>query len=286
MGYSYKVYEVQTGMYYTKFVHNDYLQMALDIGIIPLIIFLVIVVKSLISKQNIKLNKIIIIAIMSHMFMEFDLQFMIIFYILILCLDEKNYKTYEIKQSITLDTIIFIIFFIFSYYSFAYFMNYIGKNNITNNMINSTEAKISLMIDTKNLDNAKKIADEILKKNKYVYQAYNINSLYYLQKKEFDKMIENKKKDIALDKYNSKVYEEYVYMLSEVLQYYAKLENTEMIEKYCNYILEVKNIIETVKSNTSNLAKKLQDSSEIVLDENVVNYIEETELLKNMIVSL
>ena len=113
---------------------------------------------------------------MSHMFMEFDLQFMIIFYILILCLDEKNYKTYEIKQSITLDTIIFIIFFIFSYYSFAYFMNYIGKNNITNNMINSTEAKISLMIDTKNLDNAKKIADEILKKNKYVYQAYNINS--------------------------------------------------------------------------------------------------------------
>ena len=99
-------------------------------------------------------------------------------------------------------------------------------------------------------------------------------------------MIENKKKDIALDKYNSKIYEEYVYMLSEVLQYYAKLENTEMIEKYCNYILEVKNIIETVKSNTSNLAKKLQDSSEIVLDENVVNYIEETELLKNMIVSL
>ena len=42
-----KLYEIQTGMYYTKFVHNDYLQMALDIGIVPLIIFIVFLVKSI-----------------------------------------------------------------------------------------------------------------------------------------------------------------------------------------------------------------------------------------------
>ena len=51
MGFSYKIYEVQTGMYLTRFVHNEYLQMALDIGIIPLAIFIVILIKSIISKK-------------------------------------------------------------------------------------------------------------------------------------------------------------------------------------------------------------------------------------------
>ena len=275
MGYSYKIYEIQTGMYYTKFVHNDYLQMALDIGIIPLIAFIVILIKSLISKQNTKLNKIILISIMLHMFLEFDLQFIIIFYILIMCLEEKEYKKIEINYSITTDIIILISDFIFIYYGIAYFMNYIGKNDITISMLNNTQAKVELMLETENINNAKKLADEILENNKYEYQAYYIKSMYYLQNKEFDKMVENKKKEISLDKYNPKVYEEYVYMLSQVLQYYAEKENQEMTQKYAGYILEVENMVEDVKSKTSTLANKLQDSSEIKLNEETVEYINE-----------
>ncbi len=275
MGYSYEIYEIQTGMYYTKFVHNDYLQMALDIGIIPLIAFIVILIKSLISKQNTKLNKIILISIMLHMFLEFDLQFIIIFYILIMCLEEKEYKKIEINYSITTDIIILISDFIFIYYGIAYFMNYIGKNDITISMLNYTQAKVELMLETENINNAKKLADEILENNKYEYQAYYIKSMYYLQNKEFDKMVENKKKEISLDKYNPKVYEEYVYMLSQVLQYYAEKENQEMTQKYAGYILEVENTVKDVKSKTSTLANKLQDSSEIKLNEETVEYINE-----------
>ena len=88
-------------------------------------------------------------------------------------------------------------------------------------------------------------------------------------------MVENKKKEISLDKYNPKVYEEYVYMLSQVLQYYAEKENQEMTQKYAGYILEVENTVKDVKSKTSTLANKLQDSSEIKLNEETVEYINE-----------
>ena len=274
MGYSYKIYEIQTGMYYTKFVHNDYLQMALDIGIVPLIIFIVSLVKSIFSKNNSKLNKIILIVIMLHMFLEFDLQFMIIFYILLICLEEKSYKEYEIEKSITSYLTIGIVILVYGYYGVACFMNYIKQDKIAINMLgNFTEAKINVMNSTENINTANRLADEILENNKYAYQAYGIKAIYYLQNNEFDKMIEMKKKEIALDKYNSQVYEDYVLYLSQVLEKYAKEQNNEKIIKYSKYIFEVEDMIEDVKNKTDKITEKLQDSSKIELNEETVNYI-------------
>lgn len=274
MGYSYKIYEIQTGMYYTKFVHNDYLQIALDIGIVPLVIFIIFLVKSLFSKNNSKLNKIILIAIIIHMFLEFDLQFMIIFYILLMCLEEKTYKKIEIEKSITSYLVIGIIILVYGYYGIACFMNYIKQDEIAINMLGDfTEAKVNVMNSTENLNTANRLADEVLEKNIYAYQAYGIKAIYYLQNNEFEKMIEMKKKEIALDKYNPQVYEDYVFCLSQVLEKYAKEQNDEEIIKYSKYVFEVENMIQDVKNKTDKITEKLQDSSKIELSEETLNYI-------------
>lgn len=274
MGYSYKVYEIQTGMYYTKFVHNDYLQIALDIGIIPLVIFIIFLVKSLFSKNNSKLNKIILISIIIHMFLEFDLQFMIIFYILLMCLEEKTYKKIEIEKSITSYLVIGIVILVYGYYGIACFMNYIKQDEIAINMLGDfTEAKVNVMNSTENLNTANRLADEVLEKNIYAYQAYGIKAIYYLQNNEFEKMIEMKKKEISLDKYNPQVYEDYVFCLSQVLEKYAKEQNDEEIIKYSKYVFEVENMIQDVKNKTDKITEKLQDSSKIELSEETLNYI-------------
>ena len=274
MGYSYKIYEIQTGMYYTKFIHNDYLQMALDIGIVPLVIFIIFLVKSLFSKNNSKLNKIILIAIIIHMFLEFDLQFMIIFYILLMCLEEKTYKKIEIEKSITSYLVIGIVILVYGYYGIACFMNYIKQDEIAINMLGDfTEAKVNVMNSTENLNTANRLADEVLEKNIYAYQAYGIKAIYYLQNNEFEKMIEMKKKEISLDKYNPQVYEDYVFCLSQVLEKYAKEQNDEEIIKYSKYVFEVENMIQDVKNKTDKITEKLQDSSKIELSEETLNYI-------------
>ena len=84
---------------------------------------------------------------MLHMFLEFDLQFMIIFYILLICLEEKSYKEYEIEKSITSYLTIGIVILVYGYYGVACFMNYIKQDKIAINMLgNFTEAKINVMI--------------------------------------------------------------------------------------------------------------------------------------------
>ena len=86
-------------------------------------------------------------------------------------------------------------------------------------------------------------------------------------------MIEMKKKEIALDKYNPQVYEDYVFCLSQVLEKYAKEQNDEEIIKYSKYVFEVENMIQDVKNKTDKITEKLQDSSKIELSEETLNYI-------------
>ena len=96
MGYSYIYRTIQTANYSTQFVHNDFLQLALDYGIIPMIIFLGAIVYSIFSKKTDMLQKIILIIMFLHMFIDFDLHFLVIFLILIAMQDLSNQKDKEI----------------------------------------------------------------------------------------------------------------------------------------------------------------------------------------------
>ena len=64
-----------------------YLQVALDVGIIPCIMFVSIIIRSLLSDDVDEDNKIILCLIMVHSLFDFDLQFISIFFILLLCMD-------------------------------------------------------------------------------------------------------------------------------------------------------------------------------------------------------
>ena len=276
MGFSYKIYEVQTGAYITKFVHNEYLQMILDIGIIPTLIFIIILIKSIISKENSKLNKLILITIMLHIFLDLDLQSIIIFYIMFMCLDEKLYKEFEIKFNYTFTLGLLIVSFLYGYYCVASFMNFIVDNQIANEMLsNYTEAKVELM-KSDDINIVHKYAEEILKNNKYEARAYNANAVYYLLSGDFDKMVECKKKELFLDKYNMKLYEEYAMMLDDVLSYYEQKNDTKNYNKYVNYLLEIEDILENVKNSTSFLAYKITDNLSLELSQNIKDYINYT----------
>ena len=275
MGYSYKVYEIQTGAYITKFVHNEYLQMMLDIGIIPTIIFVVFLVKSLIAKNNTKINKIILASLTFHIFLDLDLQSIIMFYIMFMCFEDKIHREYKVDFNITFVAVISIVSFIYAYYGLACFMNFIGKNITANELVsNFTEAKVELMKNEHDINKIHKIADEILKNNKYEVQAYNANAAYYLFEGNFDKMIESKKKEIALDKYNIKVYEEYALMLNDVLQIYKGKSDINSITKYKNYILEIEEILENVKKSTDSLAYKITDNINLELSKEIKNDVQ------------
>lgn len=276
MGYSYIYPTVQTANYTVKFVHNDFLQIALDYGIIPMIIFVAAIIYSVFSKKTDKLQKIVLIIMFLHMLVDFDLQFLVMFFVLVAMQDLSKQK--EIEISIHKSVIIFIILIGFAcgyiYLGIASFANHIDNNYLANTMLsNYTQAKIGLLTEQTEIVKANRYANEIIENNKYVAIAYNIKALNELENENYNDVCEYKEKAIELDKYNPKEYEDYIMLLSKILDKIVRNNDDTNTLKYINKVLEIPNTIKNVERNTTSLAKKIKDSSKIELNVQTIQYI-------------
>ena len=278
MGYSYIQPQIQTAIYQASYVHNDFLQLILDIGIIPTIIFGVAMVKSLISKDNSISLKLILLSIILHILLDFDLQFLIIFLILVISLDIWNGKEFEFevsKKSIIGGVSIFIV--IYLYFALTTFFHYIEKDEISAKMYPIyTEANIQIAdkyMEKEDISNANKIASKILETNQELGMAHNIKAYYYLNNNNWNLMAQSKKKHLEINKYDINEYEEYVLMLSKAIEYYAQNDEIEKAMDYIKQVVEVPSIIEKVKSSTQSIAYELKEVPKFELSENVQKYI-------------
>lgn len=278
MGYSYIQPQIQTGIYQAAYVHNDFLQLVLDIGIIPAIIFVIAIIKSLISKEKTLCIKLILLTIALHLLIDFDLQFMIIFLILVITLNLWDGKKCEFEvNKMSIMAIGFISIAIYLYFALTTFFHYIEKDEISAKMYPIyTEANIQIAdkyMKIEDLINANKIASKILETNKELGMAHNIKAYYYLNNKNWNLMAQSKKRHLDINKYDINEYENYVLMLSKAIEYYAQNDEIEKAMDYIKQVVEVPSIIEKVKSSTQSIAYELKEVPNFELKENVQNYI-------------
>ena len=278
MGYSYIQPQIQTGIYQAAYVHNDFLQLMLDIGIIPVIVFIISVINSLLDKKKTLFFKLILLTIILHMLIDFDLQFMIIFLILVMTLniwDEKEYE-FEINK-IVIISIESISILIYLYFGIVTLFNYFEKDEIAIKMYPIyTESNISIAnnyMQKKDINSANAIASNMQKTNTELGMLYNIKAYYYFANNSWNLMAQNKKKYLEVNKYDMKEYEDYVLMLSEAIEYYAQKDEMEKAIEYIKQVVEVPSIIEHVKSSTSSISYNLKDKPTFELSENVQKYI-------------
>lgn len=92
LGYYYIQNEIQTGVYTVRYIHNDWLQIGLDIGWIPLVLYGVAAVKTWIGKSVSIRNKMILAVLFLHGLFDFDAQNMFIFLIVLLIMSETEWK--------------------------------------------------------------------------------------------------------------------------------------------------------------------------------------------------
>ena len=278
MGYSYIQPQIQTGIYQAAYVHNDFLQLILDIGIIPTAVFVIAIVKNLISKEKSLVFKLILITIALHLLIDFDLQFIIIFLILVMTLNLWDGKEYEFEPNkMAIISTKSILIGVYLYFGIVTVFNYFDKNEIASKMYPIyTEANISIAnnyMQDEDIISANKIASNMQNTNKELGMIYNIKAYYYLKNQNWRLMEQNKKRYIKINKYDMKEYEDYVLMLSQAIEYYAQNDEMEKAMEYIKKVAKVPSIIEHVKSSTSSTSYKLKDIPTFELESNVQKYI-------------
>jgi len=280
-GYAYIQPSIQTGIYSSVYVHNDVLQLALDIGIIPTIIMIISIIKSL-SENGIKpfnTKKQILLTIFLHSLIDFNLQFMYIFLIFVMTLNIFSGKKYilSIKKNIAVILTVIPIILVYLYFGVCTFLQYINKNGLALKMY-PIYTKINLKIMKENVNNnieySNKIANKVLETNEHIKSVYDVKSLYYMERNLWDLMVYNKQKSMEIGKYEIGNYEEYILMLSKAIDYYARMNNMTEVNKYIELVCNVPLKIESVKNNTARISYNLRKKPDFELSRGIEDYIQ------------
>lgn len=281
LGHYFMQQSIQTGVYSVRFIHNDFLQLLLDIGWIPTALFIAAIIKSFFKKGTSLRNRLILFMISAHACFDFDLQFIAVFMIFIACFDTDSGKEIKINyKKFALPSL--CVFSVFMFYMFlSQALLAFGDSESSYKLYPfSGETKIKMLTKTEDIAEVNRIADEILESNEYASVAYSAKSRYYYSLGDFENMIRYKDLAIKYAPLSSEEYEDYLYMLLVGVQLYSNAGDTESADYCKNKIVTVYNDFLNMRNRLSALGKKIKDQPDFELSKEINEYITET-VLKN-----
>lgn len=277
LGYYYMEPEIQTAVYSVRFVHNDILQLALDIGILPCLFFVFVFLKNIISKRNSFYRRLMLAVMGAHLLLDFDLEFMSLWYALVLLLHPVRGKEWVIlsenrKKAVRGAALAFA--FVCVYFGAAMLPRYFGNPKLSFTLMPFyTEAGKEAAAKEEDMDAAVRMADKLTAQNAYIAEAFDIKAAEACQKQRYGKLISFKKRSLALQKYDMGAYRRYIALLGRALQDAANTGEEEAVMEILSAIAETEDILETVKAQTNPLAYRTRDVPEFSLDSETADYI-------------
>lgn len=275
MGFYYLQQSVQTGVYSIRFVHNDFLQLMLDIGWLPALLFISAIIKAFFKKGASLQKRLLIFVISAHSCFDFDLQYVAIFMLFILLLDCKDgrEKTLNISKGVTVALLSIVSLFCI-YIGIAQGLSYFKMPEQSLKLYPwNTQDRIELLTQTDNASDMEKIADKIIEQNKYVPVAYSAKALCSYSKGDFEKVIKYKEKAIAAAPFGYSEYEEYCYMLINGIRLY-KQAGDDYSAEYCEKaLLKAVNRLQQNEERLSRLGRMIKDQPQTELPDEIIEYV-------------
>lgn len=277
-GYYFMQQEIQAGVYSVVNAHNELIQAMLDIGIIPGIFLYIGIVKSIFSSRTEARNKIVLTVLLLHSLFDYDLQFLIMWYVLILFIDLGAIKEYKISGlTKTVSAIVGAavigcavsvglsdLFYIINDFSKAEQM-YEGN----------TLAKIDSLSEIESVEELQEKADEILKENEHVAIAYSAKARALFSQGDVEGFIKNKLIALQRAPYQYEEYTDYLDTLAYCVGEYIQKKDMDSAKSCLLRAEQVPGMLETVKKKTSMLGWKIKDRPEVTLSQEYFDLIDE-----------
>lgn len=279
MGYYFAQQEFQTGVYSVLYVHNEWLQFLLDIGWIPSVLFVVVILESLFSKKTDICSKLLILIICGHSLFDFDLQFISVFFVLITVLETNKGKTKNIflnhVKAIVVGALVLLLNV---YFGIANFTQYIGKNELAFKIYPfNTTAEIQLLVESEDVAEQKTISENILHRNSKLSIAYSALANYEFSQGDVEKFIEYKNQAITLAPYRYEEYEDFAIKLIEAMDKYNSIGDYQSFDYCYTVLINLKSNLGNLKNKTSSLALKIDDKPVFEFSDEINEFINQIE---------
>lgn len=267
MGYYFLQPQFQTGNYVTKFVHNDILQTALDVGVIAAIALCIMIFVNI--RKSEERNRLVLTVLFLHCLFDFDLQFCIMFCLMLMCMDDTKRMDCQCPVSF-LKTICCIAGAAYVYFAAAFGLFYYGKYKTALALYPAnTFAREALMLGGE----AEEAADVIIEKNGMLADAYEIAARRHIEKLEYLEGQKDIQRMVTCAGYDIYYYNQAVYYLSMALDQAVRSGDDSLAEGLIKQIQDIPAELEKLKRRTSKLAYRINDKPVFELEDEIENYI-------------
>ena len=275
MGYYYAQQSVQTGVYSVTYIHNEFLQLLLDIGFVPAGLFFAALVRWFCKKSVPATDKIIVGAICFHSFFDFDLQFVGMFMLLLLLLSgDKTDKILTVKPRLPLKLSFTAASLVCIYIGISLLAAHCGGRTFADTLYPyNTQNKLMMLEQEQDLEKANELADQILAQNKAFFAPYSIKAKYYYAQGDFGNVIENQRIALAQSPFNHTEYEAYCKMLAVGIGLYQQAGDLASADICRQELLATAKQLSENASRLSKLGKMIDDQPNTVLSQELQDYV-------------
>lgn len=205
-GYLYVQPVYQSGIYTVLHIHNEYLQMALEGGFLAGIGFILLPF-AILRQHNLEYREKISLLVMAlHMFVDFDGQFMVMLCFLALLVQEKEEIQLK-KERITFTSVLIAV--PFSFFFLVYQMDYLGLHKTAYELYPFELSLAEKYLLVCEYEEGEQIAREITEKTELSMLAWDFIATYG----EGSQEISAKYAYLLLNKYREDVYEDFTDLL-------------------------------------------------------------------------
>lgn len=276
IGHYYMQQSIQTGVYSVKYIHNDLLQLLLDVGWVPFLGVLTAFVWSLFSKKTSASFKIILITLFAHALFDFDMQFTAMLFLVLPFTAYSGGKELFVKKGNPITVCAVGLLSAVSIYfcvalSLANFSLYSASKAM---YPPNTEADIALMVQSDDVKEQNTIANEILKRNKYVSLAYSAKANCAFYNGDMDKVFKYKRKAIKLAPFDTDEYRDYCEKLVQAINLYIESDRMDDAQICADELVDTNNKLKKLPGKQSYFGKIIVDQPDLKLPKEIEKYIE------------
>ena len=259
-GYLYLQPLVQTGVYTLRYIHNEYLQAALDGGIPAGLCMAGLCAAMLLRKGAPARERAVVFAVAAHALIDFDLQFSAVAFLLLLCGSGGRYRQFALPRRRAAAAGCAVCAAVFGYFSAVYALDFFARPAAAYALF---PADLSLaenrLQDFPDVDSAESVADAILASTDLSMLAWDCKLAAATQRADLPAMVEYKYQYLRLNRYRGGVYEDFAALLENAC---VQGSGQELV-RYKTLAQAVITQIEEVNRNTSFLAYRIVDKPEL-----------------------
>lgn len=276
LGYYFTQGSFQTGVYAVTHVHNEFLQIFLDIGWLPGIGFIGIWIYGFI-KAECGLHRLLLFFMGLHALVDFDLQYIAVHMIFLILLPWEcgRARMVSLGGKKRVPFIAAGISLLLCYFAVGNAAYYFQQLSLADKFYpQNTFLQIEQLKTAQDAAEMEMRAEQILSHNSFVALAWDAKARVAFSRGDVRQMMEYKQRAIALSRYTLEEYLDYLDMLFSATEWYSQAGDMESAEYCTREAIGVQKQLNVVKANTDTLGWRIQDMPKLDLPERYQLYLE------------